>query len=52
MDEQTNRAPKPATNVVPIRREIEVGGVHLTDFLTLVVFSLLDEASDDEPEGD
>lgn len=50
MDDNTNPTPKPATNVVPIRREIEVGGVHLSDFLTLVVFSLLDEAGDDEGE--
>jgi hypothetical protein len=57
MDEKTNCTPnRPAAAVTKIRGGTYVPGdgaeLHMTDFLTLVVFSLLDELGEDDDGED
>jgi hypothetical protein len=57
MDEKTNRAPnRPAATVTKIRGGTYVPGdgaeLHMTDFLTLVLFSLMEEGDGDEDEDE
>lgn len=57
MDDKTRRTPnRPAATVTPIRGGIRVPGdgaeLHMTDFLTLVLFSLADEGGDADDDGE
>jgi hypothetical protein len=57
MDEKTNCTPnRPAATVTKIRGGTYVPGdgaeLHMTDFLTLVLFSLMEEGDGDEDEDE